>query len=276
MTLHCSTTHNLQRMNITFLGVRGTAPSLRPDQQRYGGHTTCIVVQTDDAEIILDAGTGLSAYTPRPDRPIHLLLSHLHLDHLSGLPTAPLLHAPKTQLHIYGPPGARHAIHTLLTPPYTPLPLEGLPARIHVHELQPGASLQADGLTARIDTHPLNHPGGCLGYRIRHGGHTLVFATDHEHSPGQDEALARFCHRADLLILDAHFDASESPQHRGWGHSDWQTALRLARLAQARRIALIHHHPARRDDQLDAWNAQLQTQHPNAFFAREGSSIQLG
>ncbi len=80
----------------------------------------------------------------------------------------------------------------------------------------------------------------------------------------------------DLLILDAHFDAGETPHHQGWGHSDWQTAARLASLAQARRTALIHHHPARRDDQLDTWNRLIQTLHPQIFFAREGQSLRIG
>jgi len=262
-------------MHITFLGIRGTAPAFQPDQQRYGGHTACIVIQTKAADIILDAGSGLGSFAPRPHRPMVLLLSHLHLDHLIGLPASPLLYSADNRIHIYGPPGTQHALRTLLNPPFSPLPLDALPARLHITDIEAGATLHPSDLDVRIDTHPLNHPGGCLAYRIGHHARNLVYATDHEHIADQDQSLIRFCHQTDLLILDAHFDASEAPRHQGWGHSDWQTAACLARLSQARRAALIHHHPARRDDQLDAWNRLLQTRQPGIFFAREGQTLNL-
>lgn len=261
-------------MRITFLGVRGTAPAVHPDQQRYGIHTTCIHIQTEAADVLLDAGSGLGAFIPRPRRPVILLLSHLHFDHLIGLPTSPLLYQPEHPLHIYGPPGTRHALTMLLNPPFTPVPLENLPARPPIYDLTVGCDLHLHGL--RIHTHPLRHPGACLAYRLEHQTRSLIYITDHEHSADQDHPLARFSHRTDLLLFDAHFDPSERAQHTGWGHSDWKTAAHLARLSQARRTALIHHHPARRDHQLDAWNRLLQTQHPEIFFAREGQTLHLG
>ncbi len=106
---------------------------------------------------------------------------------------------------------------------------------------------------AQIDSMPLNHPQGCLGFRFREEGQTLVFITDNE--LGLDGGyrfpdFVNFARGADLLIHDAQYLPEDMPSHRGWGHSSFEEAVHLALEAGVRSLLLTHHDPGRTDAQV--------------------------
>lgn len=127
-----------------------------------------------------------------------------------------------------------------------------------------------------IQAFPLNHPGGCWGFRVENGSRSVVYASDLEHGDAvADDTLRRAAEAASVLIYDAHFTPEEYQRHRGWGHSTWLEATRLARSAGVRTLVLTHHAPARSDDALDRIVEQARGEFAETVAARENWSIEL-
>ena len=198
---------------VTVLGVRGSSPATGGDFLEYGGNTSCFLVELGGETVILDAGSGLASLgsgVPLPGgrRHVHILLSHLHLDHIMGLFSFSLLHDPAAEICLYGEGYGGRTLRAWLSdalrPPYWPLGLDDFRARVQVQELTPGARLSlGDGVI--LSTLRGNHPGNSLLYRLEGGGKTLVYALDCEMDGDTHAALAGFAQNADLLIWDATF-----------------------------------------------------------------------
>lgn len=271
---------------LEFWGVRGTVPTPFPDRLRHGGNTICLAARlADDEYLLLDCGTGARLLgkeieTRRAGLPtrIHLLFSHYHFDHIEGLPLFPPLYDPKMTIRIHGvaPAGrtVRSTLEAFVAPPYFPVPLAGVPATVEYVELL-GEPFSIGDL--RVSTLPLNHPDGCIAYRLERGGRRVVFATDHEHGDAEvDAALAAFSVGADHLIYDATYVPSEYESLRkGWGHSTWYAAIALARAARIRNLVLFHHHPEHTDDELEEILRLAREEFPDTIVAREGMAIPL-
>src|SRR5437868_2483595 len=94
-------------MRVTFYGVRGSTPTPGPSTARYGGNTSCVEVRLGDGSLlVLDAGTGLRELgkvllAEGHADPIHLLLSHVHWDHILGLPFFGPVWQSGTNIRIY-------------------------------------------------------------------------------------------------------------------------------------------------------------------------------
>lgn len=257
-------------MRVRFWGTRGSIAKSGPNVQRYGGNTACVEVRTDAGTlIVLDCGTGAHDLGRDLIGPTctqqsgHLLLSHMHWDHIQGLPFfAPLL-SPGTRWDIYAPRGIRQSLQETLAgqmqSPYFPITLEELGADIRYHELVEG-ELQIDDV--RVTTWYLNHPALTLGYRLQADGTILVYASDHEpHArelaagrgqlSRQDLRHATFLRDADLVIHDAQFTPEEYHQRVGWGHSTGQYAAKMCQMVGVRTLALTHHDPGRHDTEVD-------------------------
>ena len=272
-------------MRVTFWGVRGTFPATGERFARYGGDTMCIEVECGGARLILDAGSGLRALGVKLDAeseagPTHIILSHLHLDHIMGLPHfAPfwrkdarvLIHAPMESVG----DDARATLLSVLRPPLFPLEAGDLPAAVALQEYRIGARLfPAPGV--RVNTFAVSHQGPCAGIVVETDRCKLAYVTDHEHGDAQvDDRVAAAVEGADLLIYDATFTDAEWSAYRGWGHSTWEEGVRLKQRAGARLLALAHHHPDRADAQLDTAGELASARSSNAFFARQGLSLSL-
>lgn len=266
-----------QQWQVSIYGVRGSAPTADRRFLKYGGNTSCIGLRCGGERLVLDAGSGLSRLNA-PEalggcKRLHILLSHLHLDHVLGLFDLALLQDPEAEVFLYGPAqegGLRPALETLVGPPYWPLALGKCRAKLTVREVRPGESFSLNGLWVR--TLAGCHPNGSLLYRLEGEGRSLVYALDCELAGDMAGRLTDFARGCGLLIWDASFTPQDLPSRRGWGHSSWEEGLDLAWSCSARQVFMTHY--AREyDDALLAGQEILAGE--RCLFAREGMEIWL-
>ncbi len=276
-------------MNIFIGGARGTSVTAVADRLKYGGNTTSILVEGAAGErVILDLGTGVAGIARRLEqegrRPLQVLMTHYHLDHIMGFPHFSLLYREGQQMQISAPAinglGPGDVLPRLVEPPIWPVTLDDMGAHVAFHTW--GASPVACGGLA-IRWVPLHHPDGCVAYRVDEPstGAACVLATDVEwqlSTAEEREALLELCRApapARLLLFDAQFTDAEYPKYRGWGHSTWTDAVEVARAGRVENLRAIHHAPWRRDAELDEYDRHLQEQWPGARVGREGEEIAL-
>jgi phosphoribosyl 1,2-cyclic phosphodiesterase len=261
--------------------VRGSVCASGPGFREFGGRTPCVEVRCGEHLFIVDAGTGLTALGAEliDDGPeeIDILFSHLHLDHISGLPFfKPALMGNRlirTYCGNLGGANAKEALDRVYAPPIFPVRLDQLPSRFEHRGFKAGETLEfPDG--SAVGTTPLQHPNGATGYRFAHSGRVVCYISDIEHSlPWPPADLVRFVHGADLVIYDGMFSEAEYPRCRGWGHSTWAKGVDLCRAAEVKALAIFHLHPAHDDASLLASEAELKAAMPTAFVAREGQAL---
>jgi phosphoribosyl 1,2-cyclic phosphodiesterase len=262
-------------LSVRFLGVRGSIPSPGP-LTMAGGNTACVEVTAGDTRIILDAGSGLRTLGDERMRhgPRHstILLSHLHWDHVCGLPFFTPIYVPGHRVEIAsGPNGVmpiHDAIRALFRAPFFPVDFADIAGQVSVRELPATDRFTIGDIT--ITMARLNHPDPVYGFRLDHGGHAIVYATDTEHFACVDPTLKRLAAGADILIYDAQYTPDEYPGKVGWGHSTWQAGADLARAAGVPQLVLFHHDPGRTDAQLAAIEAEAHAHLPGTIAAREG------
>jgi phosphoribosyl 1,2-cyclic phosphodiesterase len=262
-------------LTVRFLGVRGSIATPGKDFTA-GGNTACVEVVAGDTRIILDAGTGLRTLGEErmASGPRHstILLSHLHWDHTCGLPFFTPIYVPGHRVEIAsGPNGVLphdQAIRALFQPPYFPVAFDDLGGEVSTRELRANDRFTIGDITVTMAR--LNHPDPVYGFRLDHGGQSIVYATDTEHFACVDPTLERLATGADILIYDAQYTPEEYPAKVGWGHSTWQAGAELARAAGVPQLVLFHHDPRRTDGQLAALEAEARAHLPGTVAAREG------
>jgi phosphoribosyl 1,2-cyclic phosphodiesterase len=281
-------------MQVRFFGVRGSVPTPGGATVRYGGNTVCVEVRLCDGTIIIfDGGTGLRELgkvllAEENKQPLSLLLTHVHWDHIMGLPFFGPIWRKETTLRMYPLANDAHQDsarrRSLFDGVHFPVRGSDIPAKMEVLEPDAGDWQIGSGRVRRI---ALNHPGGAQGFRCDDDdGSSVVYLTDNELAPAGSgsevtSALARFAEGANVLIHDAQYDEHEMETKRGWGHSSLQSVLELGRAAETRHLVLFHHDPDRDDDALDAigWRAQMLLRQTKSdtqcTVAHEGLVIQL-
>lgn len=275
-------------MEVTFHGVRGSYPCPSAGNRRYGGNTASVALHVDgQSPIFLDMGTGLPQYdvaAAHPDgQPFRAvaLVTHLHLDHVQGLPFFSPIHQAGTVLDIYGPRqesgSLRDAFARLVEPPYFPLALDAILGEMRFHDVC-DEELTIGG--AEVTVRPVPHLGPTVGYRVSWGGGTLAYVSDHQAPPEFDhvtDAVLELCAGVDLLIHEGQYTPAEFATKPDWGHCTIDYALRVAREAGARRLCVYHHDPQRTDDELDALVAEASGRLGGAtteiLAAREGLTL---
>jgi phosphoribosyl 1,2-cyclic phosphodiesterase len=251
-------------VQVAFWGVRGSTPCAGPHLDRYGGHSSCVVIESDGNDpIIFDLGTGLRPYglTHDASAPYRgtVLLTHLHWDHVQGLPFFTPLHHPESELTVYGPRqddgSLEEVFEGLMRPPYFPIRPSDLAGDIAWRGV--GNDDFSVG-NARVRSRFVPHVGSTLGYRVDVGGVSVAYVSDHGPGccggPGGDAIsldVLELCDGVDVLIHDAQHTPEEFAQRAHWGHCTPSYAVHVARESGARELALFHHDPSHDDEQLD-------------------------
>jgi len=250
-------------MKIRFWGTRGSVPVPGKDTIIYGGNTTCVEITLETGKtIIIDAGTGIRALGEQLSAEgkavsIHLLITHIHWDHVAGFPFFAPIHDPATRISVDGfhtcMKGLRIPFDNKMSNGFFPVKFDDLKARIKYLDKLKSGPLEIDGTV--VDCIPLQHPQGGFGFRFREGAKTFVFLTDNELtekelSGGSSQDYISFCRDADVLVHDAQYLPEEIDERRGWGHTDYKTAVKLAGEAHVKKLILFHHDPSRKDPEI--------------------------
>jgi len=274
-------------MHVKLWGTRGSVPSPGPETIRYGGNTSCVGVTLSDGSLLaLDAGTGIRslglALGDEPAR-LHILLTHLHLDHIQGLVFFAPAFKPQTEIVIWGPASPEASLQDriarYISAPLSPVEVRELPCDVSFRHA-PDSEWEIGSATIRAAS--VAHRGPTLGYRIEDAGSSLTYIPDHEPALGaaidelDDEWISGFAlaKGADLLIHDGQYTDAEYPDHVGWGHSALSDTLAFARRVEPGRTVLFHHDPLHSDDFLDRFYREARDRW--AALGGEPGAIEMG
>jgi phosphoribosyl 1,2-cyclic phosphodiesterase len=276
---------------LSFWGVRGSTPTVDPATWRYGGNTPCLeLIAPDGTQFILDCGTGLRMLGSRWAAPnggkapeTQILVTHYHWDHIQGIPFFSPLYAENNEFHFYsfrskylGRDSLKQVFEAQMALPYFPVDMSAMNAKRKFKEVDGGDTFKVG--ENKITSRWLNHPQGCLGFRIETPAGTVAYATDNE--PGDaklDESLRELAAGADIFINDAQFTPEQlQTTRKGWGHSTWLEGVKVARHAAAKTLVLFHHDPDSTDRMVDSILRQAREEFDSVFAASEGMVITLG
>jgi phosphoribosyl 1,2-cyclic phosphodiesterase len=269
---------------VKLWGTRGSIPVSGPEYRRYGGNTPCIEVCCGKHTLIFDAGSGIRpaglSLLQAGVRDVKLFFTHFHYDHILGLPFfAPIWHpAINVELwsgHLNGVMSTNEMLRDLMRAPWFPVEVTFCQASMNGRDFKMGDVLKP-WPDVTIRTAPLNHPGGCVGYRVEFGDRAVAIISDTEHVEGElDPNVLMLIENADLVVYDAMYTEAELVKKRGFGHSTWQQGVKLCRAANAKKLAIFHHDPFRKDEDLARIEAEARKAFSGAFAARDGQSISI-
>lgn len=273
-------------MRLKFWGVRGSTPTPERRNSRYGGNTPCLEVRLDNGTIIvLDCGSGLRALGRSLNRefgaePIvaYVFLSHFHWDHIQGIPFFLPLYKKGNAFFFHSVSGKarelKGAVEGQMVTPYFPVDMSIMGAVRHFYDVGTKA---VDVNGAILSTARLNHPQGCVGYRVEADGGTLTYATDTE--PGSkihDRNVRKLARDADVFIYDCQYTLQQlKNEKKGWGHSSWTEGVKIAQECAVGQMVLFHHDPDSDDDCVDRLVTQAREQFSNSIGAAEGLVLEI-
>ncbi len=277
-------------MLVRFWGVRGSTPTPQSENLRYGGNTSCVEVRVNGHIYVFDCGTGFRnlgkqlsqerAGDGRNGHPInaHIFLSHFHWDHIQGIPFFSPLYNDRESSFVFHSSsrtrGLQQALEEQMAEPYFPVNMSDMAAHRQFCTIDEGRT-QLEGCT--VQSMWLNHPQGCLGFRMETQGKVIVYATDNE--PGDpvfDKNVRKLAEGADLLIYDAQYLPEEyAARKQGWGHSHWREAINVVMESGAKELILFHHDPDHSDSCIDSVVKQAREHYPKVRAASEGMEIVL-
>lgn len=292
-------------MRLTFWGVRGSYPVASSTTLRYGGHTSCVQLEIPgvEAPYVLDAGTGirnlgmrlLEGKFGKGEGVMRLFLSHLHWDHVQGLPFFGPAHVGGNRIHVYGRgrDGAPllEAVTGITRREFFPVGMDSFPATLEFTELAPNVAIEADGV--KILPLSLNHPWGALGFRFEKDGKSVAYITDtspfdtirypekfvtgapkelsSEDRSALDDMrsnLVKGLENTSCVVYDTQYTDAEYEKFPHWGHGTPKHALAVCREAKVKKLVLFHHAPGRTDDDQDRL-----TNETREFASKDGIDV---
>ena len=248
-------------LTTTFYGTRGSCACSGPEFVRYGGNTSCVVIESDGrAPLLLDAGSGARVFGQgienRENFRASILVSHLHYDHVLGLPFFTPVISAGSELDIYGPAqqgsSFADAMYQLIQPPFFPVSLRDIGSQINFHDVGDD-SFNIEGI--EVTSKAVPHVGPTVGYRLDVDGVSIAYVSDHQ-QPTSDNApispaVLELCRDVDVLIHDAQYTKEEFETRSTWGHSTIDYTVDVALASGAKQLVMFHHDPMHSDDTLD-------------------------
>jgi ribonuclease BN (tRNA processing enzyme) len=292
-------------VHLTFYGVRGSTPCDGARFERYGGNTSCVALEsTGHQPIVFDLGTGLREYGDMVTEGFsadllanHLtspyratvLLTHLHWDHIIGLPFFTPVFRPDALIDVHGPRQEHGSLAEVfagvMKPPYFPITPEQLGGTLNFLDTDT-EDFAVNG--AKVRSRWVRHTDPTLGYRVEQEGRTVTYISDH--GPGCVESdpddfvpddVLELCDGADVLIHDAQHTTHEYEAKRHFGHSTIEYAVHVAQEAGVETLALFHHCPSHSDTAIDeildhAREFSSEIDGPEVIAAHEGMHLDVG
>jgi phosphoribosyl 1,2-cyclic phosphodiesterase len=272
-------------MLVKFWGVRGSTPTPQAENLRYGGNTSCVEVQVRDRVYVFDCGTGFRvlgkdwAHRASPPLQAHIFVSHFHWDHIQGIPFFRPLYDHAEASFVFHSSARTRSLQQVLeqqmAAPYFPVKMNEMKAHRAFHDIEEGRVPLED---VTIQTSWLNHPQGCMGFRLESKEGVVVYATDNEPGDAEfDKKVRKLAEGADVLIYDAQYLPEEyEAQKRGWGHSHWREAVNVVMQSGAKELVLFHHDPDHSDVCIDSVVKEARNYYPRVRAASEGMEIRIG
>jgi len=232
----------------------------------YGGNTACVEVIGDSPQqhaghVICDLGSGLrplgqakmAEFGPGKPQTYHVFVSHLHWDHLMGLPFFVPIYIPGNRIVMHGcHPHLEAGIRLQMAAPHFPVDFSQIGAKVEFDIMQPDQEYEIAGFKVRAKLQL--HAGESYGYRFEQNGKAVVYSTDSEHKLGQhveQRAFIKFFQDADLVIFDTMYSLADAITVKAdWGHSSNIIAVELCQEAHVARLAMFHHEPIHDDAKL--------------------------
>ena len=228
----------------------------------FGGHTSCVEIETGGADYVLcDMGSGLrpfgqaaiARHGPGAPQTYHVFVSHVHWDHIMGLPFFTPAYIPGNRVVFYGGhAGLEAALRRQQEQPSFPVGFSTFGATIEFVHLTPGEAIEAAGL--RVTCKLQRHAGDSYAYRFEREGRSVVYSTDSEHKladPAETQGFIDFFRDADVVVFDAMYSLAESISVKAdWGHSSNIVGVELCQAAGVRHLCMFHHEPINGDETL--------------------------
>jgi len=209
-------------MKVYFLGTKGWYDT-------ETGNTICTLVDTKSCYILLDAGNGIHKIDKyiKEDKPVHLFLSHFHLDHIIGLHI--LLKFKFKSLSIYGQPGTKKILNNFLSKKFS-APFSMLPCSHKIIEVNEGWHNNP----MEFQCLKLKHSSPCIGYRFKIENKIINYCVD----TGYCDNAVELSKNADILISECSFASGQV--NPAWPHLNPELATKLAKDAKAKKLVLTH------------------------------------
>ena len=270
-------------LRIRIWGTRGSMTAPYPDRMKYGANTSCVSAEWDNETVIFDCGSGIRALgnelleKNKDHKVVHIFISHLHLDHVVGLPFFPIIYNKNWTIHLYGffdNRGFREKLSNLLAPPYWPVALEKAGANLVWHELEENEIVPLSGNVV-LKTMPSSHPDSTIIMRLEKEEASFVYSLDCELTNAFQERYEAFVKDSSILLFDGMYNDEELNRYRGFGHSSWNHGLEIQETCNVKQLCISHHDWGRTDAELEMIEREVREKNNNCIFAKEGMEFFL-
>lgn len=271
---------------IKILGCRGTIPVSGTNFRKYGGNTSCLYSPVSEDEcIVFDCGTGITLLNSQEFaniRKFNIFFSHLHWDHIIGLPILKAIYNSKITINIFVEKKENFNtpddfLKELFKPPFFPVSYQNLRANLNLSFVDLNETYGFGNVCVKAILG--NHPDSSLIYKISRELYSVVYATDFEQSETASERLIEFSKDVDYLIYDTTYFPEDYEgkvdgiSKVGWGHSTYKYGIEIAKKANAKSFVLFHHNPEYNDNMIDEMFLMAKSEFSGTVCAYDGLTL---